>query len=90
MRPRFIGDIFIIIKSSSPKNEHCHNLPSCRFKPYFFLLWNNFDSEDIEKNVGSQTLLVPINFHCVVKNTIEVNGRRFVTNVLHNILYELE
>ncbi len=30
-----------------------------------FLLWNI--KEDILKNVGNQTVLAPIDFHCIVK-----------------------
>jgi len=34
-----------------------------------FFMWNT--KEDILKNVGCQTISVPIDFHCMLKSTME-------------------
>ncbi len=47
--------------------------------------------DDVLKNVGKQAVSVPIDFHCMDKNTMEVNVNRncLVSNILQNILFSV-
>ncbi len=49
-------------------------------------LWN---TDYIRKSVGNQTVSHPIDFHCMVKNIMQVNGIQncLVTNILQNIFF---
>ncbi len=54
---------------------------------YDFVLWNT--KIYILKNAGNQTVSVPIEFHYILKHTVEINGNRncLVTNILQNIFF---
>ncbi len=51
----------------------------------FFLLFRKKD--DILKNVGKQTVDVPIDFHSIFSHTMEVNGYRQLFGCLHSSKY---
>ncbi len=52
-----------------------------------FLLWNT--KEDVFLNVGTQTVLVPVDFHYLDKDTMEgnENWNSLVPNILQNISF---
>ncbi len=53
-----------------------------------FLLWNK-KKEDIFKKVSNDTVLVPLDFHCMDTNTVEGSGKWncLVISILQNIVF---